>query len=471
MNQRNSNPVICEQKQLRGSKIEDLFVGIAGQPNSALLLSGGSSDSARFSVVGYDPFCVVRSKDFYTEIIRGGVTEVWQGDPFVHLKTILDQYRVASPAGKVQVTAAALGYFGYELKNRLERLPQTARDELCLPQLYFCFYRLLLIHDRHTDSWYLSCYTPPQETDDHESRMRAFIAQLSTQPAVRTTGNAKRQLVSDFTKQTYMQAVERVRQYIADGHVYQANISQRFSLPFGGHPYQTFLTMFRLNPAPFYAFLNAGDFCVLCTSPERFLLQISDYVETRPIKGTCPRGTTPEKDRKLRQELLASPKDDAELSMIVDLLRNDLSKVCRGGSVKVAQHKRIEGYANVYHLVSIVEGRLAAGKNRMDLVRACFPGGSITGCPKIRAMEIIDELEPLARGIYTGSIGYLSLHDTMDLNIAIRTAVIKKGQLHFNVGGGIVYDSDPEQEYQETLHKGASILKSLGYSEEALDMG
>ena len=196
----------------------------------------------------------------------------------------------------------------------------------------------------------------------------------------------------------------------------------------------------------------------MSTSPERFVQQTGRRLEARPIKGTRPRGKTPTEDARLKQELTDSRKDDAELSMIVDLLRNDIGKVCEAGSVRVAEHKRLEAYENVYHLVSVVEGRLDPGKAAVDVIRATFPGGSITGCPKIRAMEIIDELEPVRRHIYTGSIGYISFHDTMDLSIAIRTATVVNDKIVFSVGGGIVYDSDPADEYEETLHKGKTLM-------------
>ncbi|MGC2434689.1 MAG: anthranilate synthase component I family protein, partial [Desulfobaccales bacterium] len=222
-----------------------------------------------------------------------------------------------------------------------------------------------------------------------------------------------------------------------------------------------FRRLFQLNPAPFYAFLNCGDFRVLSTSMERFLCRRGDYLETRPIKGTRPRGATAGEDAALRRELEDSPKDDAELSMIVDLLRNDLGKVCEPRTVRVAEHKRLEAYQNVYHLVSIITGRLRPGVTAAEILRATFPGGSITGCPKIRAMEIIDELEPCVRQAYCGAIGYLGLHRNLDLNVAIRTAVIHGGQAHFAVGGGVVYDSREEDEYEETLHKGRTLFRLI----------
>ncbi|MBW2195839.1 MAG: anthranilate synthase component I family protein, partial [Deltaproteobacteria bacterium] len=217
-----------------------------------------------------------------------------------------------------------------------------------------------------------------------------------------------------------MDAIKRIKKYIVSGHVYQVNMSQRFEMGFAGDPFRLFKRLYKSNPAPFFAYINAGDHQVLSTSPERFIFQQGRRVETRPIKGTRPRGKTLAEDSALRFELEQSKKDDAELSMIVDLLRNDMGKVCKPGSVRVVEHKRTEAYQNVYHLVSVVEGILNCKHDAVDLIMATFPGGSITGCPKVRAMEIIDELEPKRRHIYTGAIGYVSFHDTMDLSIAIR---------------------------------------------------
>jgi len=273
-------------------------------------------------------------------------------------------------------------------------------------------------------------------------------------------------LESNFRKEDYCSTVERIRRYIREGDVYQVNLSQRFSFPFSGDPIQLWQRLFASNPAPYYAFINAGDHQVISTSMERFLSRSGSTIETRPIKGTRRRGKNRAEDLALRRELLASVKDDAELSMIVDLLRNDLSKVCIPGTVKVAEHKRLESYQNVFHLVSIIRGRLRGEVTHGDLIRAAFPGGSVTGCPKIRAMEIIDELEPHVRHAYTGAIGYLGWHDNLDLSVAIRTAILHAGMCRFGVGGGIVYDSRAEDEYEETLHKGRTLFEVIRELEE-----
>jgi para-aminobenzoate synthetase component 1 len=269
-------------------------------------------------------------------------------------------------------------------------------------------------------------------------------------------------LASDFTAPGYRAAVEKVRDYIARGDVYQVNLSQMFRGRFDGDPWLLWQALFRRNPAPFYAYVEAGDHQVASTSMERFLALRDGVLEARPIKGTRPRGRTAAEDEALAAELRASPKDDAELSMIVDLLRNDLGRVCATGSVAVREHKRLESYANVHHLVSVVQGRLRPGATVGDILRAAFPCGSITGCPKIRAMEVIDELEPHRRHVYTGSIGYLGWHGTLDLNVAIRTAEVHRGRCSFAVGGGIVYDSHPADEFEETLDKGRTFFAVAG---------
>jgi len=284
--------------------------------------------------------------------------------------------------------------------------------------------------------------------------------QASKQPLIESFSGDTDGFRSNFTKSKYINAVKQIKEYIASGHVYQVNLSQRFEMNFEGSAFGLFKTLYNLNPAPFFSYINAGDHFIVSTSPERFLLQSGDRLETRPIKGTMPRGDTLKEDKKLGLELKNSKKDDAELSMIVDLLRNDLGKICKAGSVRVVEHKRLEVYKNVFHLVSIIEGVLDKDQDAVDIIKAAFPGGSITGCPKIRSMEIIDELEPHRRHIYTGSTGYISFHDTMDLSIAIRTATIVNKKIIFSVGGGIVFDSDPLMSMTKQCIRAERLRKS-----------
>jgi len=266
---------------------------------------------------------------------------------------------------------------------------------------------------------------------------------------------------SGFTREAYLEGVRRVKEYILAGDIYQANLSQRFSAPLLEPAWRLYRRLRRLNAAPFSAYMNFGDFAVASSSPERFMEVSGRRVETRPIKGTRPRSDDPAEDRSQREELLSSAKDRAELSMIVDLERNDLGRVCDYGSVRVTEHAVLESYATVHHLVSTVVGELHRGRDIVDLLRATFPGGSITGAPKIRSMEIIDEIEPTARSVYTGGIGYLGFNGRHDLNVAIRTMIIGGGRVRFQVGGGIVADSDPEAEFQETLDKGKAMFEAV----------
>ncbi len=271
---------------------------------------------------------------------------------------------------------------------------------------------------------------------------------------------------SSFTREAYLKAVERVREYIFAGDIFQANLSQRFETPLFEPPWTLYRRLRECNPAPFAAFLDFPGVAVLSASPERFLRVDADSrVETRPIKGTRPRGVGPEHDAALGQALAESAKDRAENLMIVDLMRNDLSRVCAPGTVRVAELFALEQYATVHHLVSTVVGQLAPGADALDLLRAAFPGGSITGAPKLRAMEIIAELEPSWRGVYCGSIGYWSVTGELDTSIAIRTAVARNGRVYFNAGGGIVADSDPAAEYQETLDKARGLIDALAVPE------
>lgn len=274
--------------------------------------------------------------------------------------------------------------------------------------------------------------------------------------------------VSNFTHADYCKAIEKAREYIRCGDIYQMNMTQRFTTLIDRHPLNIYEYLRSINPAPFAAYLDYGDMKILCSSPERFLQIRHGQVETRPIKGTVPRGKDEHEDELNRRRLYNSIKDRAENVMIVDLLRNDLGKVCRFGSVRVPELFRVETYATVHHLVSTVIGELKPGCDAVDCVMATFPGGSITGAPKVRAMEIIDELEPTCRHVYTGSIGYIGFDGDMDMNIVIRTILIKGQRAYYQVGGGIVWDSVPENEYQETLDKGLALKRALLHGRDEL---
>jgi para-aminobenzoate synthetase component I len=437
--------------------LSDLFTAVRQRPYAMLLLSGGDLDCAGYSLMGWDPFLVVRAKGRRVLIQQGRDSRACEADPFTVLGDILGALELPGESPLMPMVAGGLGFLAYDLKNQLERLPATAVDDLHLPEMVLTFPRRLVVHDRRAGRFWQIGVT----YEAAGGRRLAPEAGEIWPPAVPVGPYRVGTPQSNFTREAYLQALIRIREYIGNGDVYQVNLTQRFSFPLTGEPYHLLQRLFQINPAPFYAFLHCDDFQVLSTSMERFLVRRGDYLETRPIKGTRPRGATPAADAVLKQELAESLKDDAELSMIVDLLRNDLGKVCRPRTVQVKEHKRLEAYQNVYHLVSIVTGLLKPGCSAVDILRATFPGGSITGCPKIRAMEIIDELEPHVRHVYCGAIGYLGLHRNLDLSVAIRTAIISRGMGHFAVGGGVVYDSREEDEYEETLHKASTLFRLI----------
>jgi para-aminobenzoate synthetase component 1 len=445
----------------RAAPLMDLAARVAGQDGTVLFMSGGRLDSARYHILGFDPWLAIRGRGRNLQLTIDQEDHALSMHPLEALRAIGHHLRCAPPfdAPGYPLGAGLMGYLAYDLKDVLEELPRTSMDRWHLPHLCFYAPALVLVYDRQNQQTHLHEVVRRKGYRTLAPDGRRRLADLEAAPWPEEGFMVDHDgLQSNFNRPDYEAAVQRIRDYIAAGDVYQVNLSQRFETRFQGSAFGFFRALYEKNPAPFFAFMNAGDHNLVSTSPERFLKRVRRQVETRPIKGTRPRRRDPREDRAMREQLEASAKDDAELSMIVDLLRNDIGRVCQGGSVRVTAHKTVEAYANVYHLVSIIEGELAKGRDGIDLIQAAFPGGSITGCPKIRSMEIIDELEPDRRHLYTGSMGYISFHDTMDLSIAIRTAVIHRGNMAFSVGGGIVYDSDPGEEFEETLHKGRTLV-------------
>jgi len=363
-------------------------------------------------------------------------------------------------------------------------LPSTSLDDLQLPECYLALYDVVLTFDHRDNRGYLASTGFPEEEEerrqrrastrlhDFKERLRCLPSSapdmsMAAEEAIHSPSNPV-VLRSNFTKPDYLNAVETAREYIAAGDIFQVNLSQRFEGDLSMPAYDLYQRLRRINPAPFAAYLSFDEMAVVSASPERFLKVTADKVETRPMKGTRPRGRSPAEDERLARDLLESVKDKAENVMIVDLERNDLGRVCRFGSVKVRELWTLEKYATVFQLTSTVEGRLQAGKDRIHLLESCFPGGSITGAPKVRSMEIIDELEPTRRSVYTGSLGYLSFSGEMDLNIVIRTILARAGKAYLQVGGAITYDSGPESEYQETMDKARALFQALGLSAEVV---
>jgi para-aminobenzoate synthetase component 1 len=439
----------------------------------------------------------VHGKGAHTEVLdtTAGARRTVHDDAAAALRALLVPHAAPPVPGLPPFQGGAAGYVAYDWGRVLEpRVPTPKHDDLALDDAVLGLYDWVLAWDHEASrAWLVSTglpeTSPPARAERAERRLSAVLERLATAPRARADGYASSDvprspgarapshpveggwwddalaLRSSFTHRDYVAAVARVREYIHAGDIFQANLSQRFEAPLAESPWALYLRMRARNAAPFAAFLDVPGAAVLSASPERFLrVDAGGCVETRPIKGTRPRGLGPEHDAALGRALTESAKDRAENLMIVDLMRNDLSRVCRPGTVRVPELFALERYATVHHLVSTVVGELAPGADALDLLRATFPGGSITGAPKVRAMEIIAELEPSQRGVYCGTIGYWSVTGESDTNIAIRTAVALGDRLYFSAGGGIVADSDPEQEYRETLDKARGIIDVLAPS-------
>jgi para-aminobenzoate synthetase component 1 len=444
----------------------------------------------RYSFLTADPIAIVRSKGRETECIDPlrGTREHLPGDALAIVRERLAPYAADVVEGLPPFQGGVAGYVAYDWGLTLERLPAPEYDDLALPDVVLCVYDWVLGWDHVTGrAWLISTGMPETEETSRMTRARARARAVHERLEATLALSHPRTLApshprtlapshsiddawwdpslgirSSFTRDAYLEAVTRVRDYIFAGDIFQANLSQRFEAPLDESPWMLYKRLRQRNAAPFASFFDCPGAAVVGASPERFLrVDHHGCVETRPIKGTRPRGVGPEHDAALGQALTESAKDRAENLMIVDLMRNDLSRVCAPGSVRVSELFSLEHYATVHHLVSTVVGQLEPGNDALHLLRAAFPGGSITGAPKLRAMEVIAELEPSQRGVYCGSIGYWSITGELDTAIAIRTAVVRDGRIYFSAGGGIVADSDPVQEYAETLDKARAMIDVL----------
>ena len=439
----------------------------------------------RFSFMGGDPFLIFKSKNNKIEIIKDGQTTTYKGDPFNELRALMLQYRIDPDLKSndqepiIPFRGGAIGYFGYEMRTLIENLPSTGIDDLNLPDCYFVFMDSVMIIDHISKKKYYSKIIREEFSQNIDQMFKQEINKIKnkinalmenpyhSKMALPSFNEIKKEVFSPeikpvISKEDYLKKILLAKNFISRGDVYEICLSQRFNQTFSGNPYQLFKELRKINPAPFSCFINFPEVKIISSSPERFLkLDGHRWAESRPIKGTRPRGQNPLHDRKLYNELLSSPKDQAENMMIVDLVRNDFGKLCLPYSIKVTELMKIEKYSTVYQMVSNIIGRLKKEYDSFDLIKACFPGGSMTGTPKIRAMEIIDQLEPIQRGIYSGSIGYLDFSGPFDLNIVIRTIFIKGKESFFNVGGAIVADSDPEEEFQETIDKALALRMAL----------
>lgn len=443
----------------------------------------GGAGSGR-SYFACDPFRVLRGRGGRSEWLVPGGREEGAADPLAELAGALERWRIAAPPGTPPFAGGAAGFLGYELAGDLERVPGAALRDLPLPDVEVGLYDVVVSWDRHTGSCWITSSGLPHAGEEGRVRAAARAARFESwlaggsppdehrlgEPALDLPITERPQtrpvpgtgVRSTFTPAAYRKAVRRAIELIRAGDIYQVNLSQRFEAPAPADPAALYRRLRRASPAPYGAYFRASECVVLSSSPERFLRVTRDgTVETRPIKGTRPRHEDPTHDARLAAELARSVKDRSENLMIVDLLRNDLSRVCQPGSVKATELFRVESYATVHHLVSTVTGRLREGRRRTDLLRAAFPSGSVTGAPRIRAMEIIAELEPVTRGPYCGAIGYLGFGGDMDTSVSIRIAVVGRGRVVFHAGGAVVADSDPAAEYAETLDKARALIAAI----------
>jgi len=428
-----------------------------------------SAAQERFTLVGFDPFIIIKAWQDSVEIMQGKAKEKMRGNPFSILDSILCRYKIYHKNMQHLPCGGAVGYFGYDLKNLLEDLPPIKTPTSDIPDLLIGLYDMVFVYDHHACKGYIiSTGMPEQKHGDQkrlaEKRLKEFKKVINDNRG--QTSN--RQLTTDtmlfssnFTRGDYIDAVNKAKLYISSGDIYQVNLSQRFFIPFTEDPKSFYSKLRKLHPVPFGSFIDYGEFQVISNSPECFLKIRGDVIETFPIKGTRPRGESEAGDKAMIEGLKKSSKELAEHIMIVDLERNDLGKVCISGTVKVSEFEKIVTYPTLHHMVSSVTGRISEGISPIECIKACFPGGSVTGAPKVRAMEIIDELEPTSRGIYTGAIGYIDFCGNAELGMAIRTAVVSNNEMQLNVGGGIVADSVPEDEYEETLLKAEAFFKTL----------
>ncbi|MGH8371392.1 MAG: anthranilate synthase component I [Gammaproteobacteria bacterium] len=449
-----------------------VYLKLAGTPNSFLFESvEGGETWGRYSIIGL-PTTNTITYHAGVLIVRSAerVDRIVIDDPLAEIETLRQKYRVPEIEGLPRFSGGLVGYFGYDIVNRIEpRLKdKTKPDTLGCPDILLLRANELAIFDNlrgslqlvvHADIEMPDAFNQAQRRlDDLSARLRAPLRYPSAQGF---TGSAAGEFVSGFEREAFCTAVTRAKRYIHDGDIMQVVLSQRLSAPFAGSATDIYRALRILNPSPYMYLLDLEDFQIVGSSPEVLVRVEAGDVTLRPIAGTRPRGRDAAHDAALADELLADPKERAEHVMLLDLGRNDVGRISETGSVRITDNMVIERYSHVMHIVSQVQGQLRDGLGPLDVLRACFPAGTVSGAPKVRALEIIDELEPVKRGVYSGAVGYIDWNGNLDTAIAIRTAVIKDGYLHVQAGAGIVHDSVPEKEWEETLNKGRALLRAV----------
>lgn len=418
------------------------------------------SKQGRYDIISGNPVCTLETRGENTTITTKNDVIVSNENPFELLKSELNRYAKRFDSSNIShfdlpFVGGAIGYFSYDLARRLENLPTLSQNSEAISEMTMGIYDWALVVDHEIQKSFLICYDESDAKLDEICDFLAGVQTIDNETKFAVTSEIK----ADYSQATYAQAFQKIKQYLKEGDCYQVNLTQRFSADCEGNTWQAYEALREINAAPFSAYLNFPDVTILSSSPERFLKLKNGHVETKPIKGTRPRKSDESENAAQLNDLINNPKDRAENVMIVDLLRNDISKVCQ--NVRVPKLFEIESYTTVHHLVSTVTGELKPNQHALDLLQNCFPGGSITGAPKIRSMEIIEEIEPTRRGVYCGAIGYIGFNGNMDTNIVIRTLVESHGKMQFWAGGGIVNDSNVVDEYQESFDKAAAMFRVL----------
>ncbi|MDB5908548.1 MAG: anthranilate synthase component [Massilia sp.] len=441
----------------------------------------GGERFGRYSFIGLPATTLLRTFGRRTEIVRNGsVVESHEGNPLDFIEAYQARFKVALRPGLPRFCGGLAGYFGYDTVRHIERklADSTPKDDLGLPDIQLMVTEELAVIDNLSGKLYLIVYADPTQPEAYsKARQRLKDLRMMLRRGVDapvTSSSVRTEAVRDFNKEDYLKAVARAHEYVMAGDLMQVQIGQRIRKPYVDSPLTLYRALRSLNPSPYMYYYNFGDMQIVGASPEILVRNESapdgsKKITLRPIAGTRPRGPTPERDAELARELLADPKEIAEHVMLIDLARNDLGRISEIGSVNVTERLVVEKYSHVQHIVSNVEGKLKEGMSNLDVLRATFPAGTLTGAPKVRAMEVIDELELTKRGIYGGACGYLSFGGEMDVAIAIRTGVIKDGMLYVQAAAGIVADSIPEMEWQETENKARAVLRAAEQVQDGLD--
>lgn len=465
---------VCRQPLPASLRPRRILEALEGAPHLFLLESAdGPLKTARYSIIGCAPFMTLSAK--HSDCLITGPTGKRResGSPAIMLRELLAPFRVPRQPFLPVFYGGAVGLFSYDMKNYFEDLPSQAEDDLDTPDCFIVFVDTVVLFDRlrNTSEIIASEFHSSNLSESH-AKAHAKAVSMMDRITAGLSRTARRRRIrfgdmsSTHTLKQYVAMVERTKEYIAAGDIFQANLSQRLCAPFEGSPAELYDRLCRINPSPFAFYFDFDDFQLVSCSPERLVRLVDGFVETRPIAGTRPRGRDSDEDEMMRNELILHPKERAEHIMIVDMARNDIGRVCECGSVRPDELMVIEQYSHVFHIVSNIVGTMIPHRDCLDLLAAVFPGASITGVPKIRCMEIIDELEPVRRGPYTGSLGWISYSGDMDLNIIIRTFVVKDGRAYIQVGGGVVADSEPEREYHESLNKAQALIEALRTGEK-----